>query len=192
MQNLQVEEMTVYRGLLCLSSPSSRWRYICCTFPYLLSKFSLTIFYRENIHLCLISSDSSPCHREANHPHLHTHSYLYSSPFRRCWPCGLGGVPILSHGAALPTSQFGPPIQWPPESLCGCIPVPHSLVPPRLAGCNIHLVAGTEFHGRTRGRGGFAPLQPWQRFPKMQPTVLVSLPVFHGSLFSQRLRLPQE
>ena len=192
MQDLQVEDMIVYRGLLCLILVLHHRQIACYIFPYLLSKFSLTIFCHENIHLSLNSFDSSPCHGQANNPHLHTHSYTYSWPFRRYLPRGLPGVAILSHGAAFLMSQFGAPVHWSPESLCSYIPVSHSLVPPCLAGCNIHLITGSKFYGRTRGRGRFAPSQPWQHFPKMQPTVLVSLPVFHGSLVSQRLRLPQE
>lgn len=78
-----------------------------------------------------------------------------------------------------------------PESLCSYSPVSHTLMSPCLAGCTIHLFKGSRFCGRTRG-SRFAPLQPWQHFSKMQPTVLVSLPVFHGSLVSQRLHLLQE
>lgn len=78
-----------------------------------------------------------------------------------------------------------------PESLCGYIPVSHTIMSLWLAGCTIHLIKGSRFCGRTRG-SRFTPLQPWQHFSKMQPTVLVSLPVFHGSLVSQRLHLLQE
>lgn len=110
MQNRQVEEMIVNRGLLCLILVLHHRQIACYIFPYLLSKFSLTIFYHANTHLSLNSFDSSPCHGQANNPHLHIHSYTYSSPFRRYLPRGLRGVAILSLGAALLTSGFGLPI----------------------------------------------------------------------------------
>lgn len=80
--------------------------------PYQLSKFSLTTFYHENIHLSLNSFDSWPCHGQANTSHLHTHSYKYSSCIRRYFPHSLRGEVILSQGAALPASSFGAPVHW--------------------------------------------------------------------------------
>ena len=191
MQNLQAEEMIVCRGLLCLILVLHHRQIACYIFPYLLSNFSLTVFCHENIHPPRSSSDSSPCHGQANDPHLRAHSYAYSSPFRRLLPHAVRGAATLSHGAAFLTPQFGAPVHRPPERLCSRVPASHSLVPPRLAGRNGRLIAGSELCGRTRGRGRFAPLQPWQHFPKTQPTVLASLPVFHGSPVSQRLRLPR-
>lgn len=86
---------------------------------------------------------------------------------------------------------FGGTYPLTPEPLCSYIPVSHTLTSPCLAGCKIHITKGSRFCGRTRG-SRFTPLQPWQHFSKMQPTVLVNLPVFHGSLVSQSLHLLQE
>lgn len=64
--------MIVYRGFLCLILVLHHRQIACYIFPYLLSKFSLTVFYCENIHVSLNSFDSSTCHGQANSPHLHT------------------------------------------------------------------------------------------------------------------------
>lgn len=94
----------------------------CYTFPYLLSKISL-IFYHENTHLSPNSFNSSVCHRQANSPHLHTHSHTSSLFVRRYLQCGFRGVAIPSHGAAPLMSHFGAPIHWPPQ-LSFCLPFP--------------------------------------------------------------------
>lgn len=61
-------------------------------------------------------------------------------------PPGLGGVAILSHGGALLTSQLGTPVHWPPESLSAVLFLfPTPLLPPCLAGWNIHVLQAPNF-----------------------------------------------
>lgn len=88
------------------------------------------------------------------YPHTHTHT------FRKHLPCSLRGVAVLYQGSAQLPSQPRAPFHWAPEPLCSSVPISHFSMAPCLAVCNVHLITGSKFYGRTRGKGKFTPLLP--------------------------------
>lgn len=102
-------------------------------------------FYQENICLSLNHFDSSPCHSQADIPHLPTHPYTYCSSLRKYLSCSLRGVAVLYQGSAQPPSQPRAPFYWVPEPLCSSVPISHFSMPPCLAACNMRLTQAPSF-----------------------------------------------